>query len=132
MAKARAELGEHEVVGGENSRIIMYDSFTTLKASVDETPWCAAFLCYVFSGGTRSAAADSYLVWGQHLERFIPGCVIVTKVQEGHHVTLGVKEEGAYFDGLGGNERDAVSIVPFHKANVLAYRWPPGEALPAL
>ncbi len=66
---ALQEKGQSEIAGHDhNRRIIWYHSFTTLKATDDETPWCSAFMnaAAVMNGyeGTGSAAAISWKDYG--------------------------------------------------------------------
>lgn len=131
---ARKEIGVHEIAGSkDNPRIVFYHGFTTLKATDDETPWCSSFLCFVFGGGTKSAAARSWATWGQHLDRFIPGCIMVYSRTGGNHVNIGLEQaKDGSVRGLGGNQGNRVSDDTWHsKSVILAYRWPPGVPIPA-
>lgn len=83
---ARGELGTHEIRGSQdNPRVIEYHQATTLKARNDETSWCSSFVNWTMQQagvqGTRSAAARSWLNWGQAVPKDAahvkPGDVIV-------------------------------------------------------
>lgn len=130
---ARKELGTKEVSGSkDNPRIVFYHGFTTLKATDDETPWCSSFMCFIFGGGTKSAAARSWATWGQHLDHFIPGCICVYTRTGGAHVNIGLKKEYMIITGIGGNQGNQVSDDSKHsETTVIAYRWPPGVPIPA-
>jgi peptidoglycan hydrolase-like protein with peptidoglycan-binding domain len=70
MAVAMQEMGQREIRGAvHNPRIVEYHETTTLRAQTDETAWCASFVnwCLLQVGidGTNSAAAASWLNWGQ-------------------------------------------------------------------
>lgn len=131
VKKAREEIGTKEVPGSkDNPRIVEYHSYTTLKATDDETPWCSSFMCWVFGGGTRSAAARSWLSWGQHLDKFIPGCIVIYKRTGGHHVHIGIKKVAGGIQGLGGNQGNTVKESVYSADAVLGYRWPPGTPIP--
>lgn len=64
MRIARGELGQREIAGAaHNPRIVAYHQTTSLRASNDETPWCASFVNWAMEKaghkGTGSAAAIS-------------------------------------------------------------------------
>src|SRR5690606_20718773 len=71
MAVARAELGVKEKEGSaDNPRIVEFLKTTTIGTPYnenDETPWCSAFVNWVFEktgiAGTSSAAALSWRTW---------------------------------------------------------------------
>ena len=105
----------------------------------DETPWCAAFVGAVLEEcgikSTRSAAARSYLKWGDAIARPVPGAVVVfwrgnPDGWSGHvGFVCGVTASGDILV-LGGNQGDMVSIRTFTKHRVLGYRWPVNAPLP--
>lgn len=99
----------------------------------DETPWCAAFVgaCLRLSGYSSSGSlgARSYEKFGQDLKDTPQrGCIVVFTRGDPNAATGHV----AFFDHatgdrvfvLGGNQGDAVTIAPFPKSRVLAYRLP--------
>ena len=132
MEVAIAESGQREIPGPRhNERILEYHRWTSLQASDDETPWCSAFVnwCMGKAGfaGTNSAAARSWLTWGQRIEpRY--GCIAVlwrgSPASAQGHVGFYVGEDDGYISLLGGNQGDRVSIAKFPKTRVLAFRWP--------
>jgi uncharacterized protein (TIGR02594 family) len=138
---AEGELGQEEVRGGENPRIVEYHDATTLHAKEDEVPWCSSFVnwCFQKSGltGTRSAAARSWLEWGDELEKPRAGCVCVIRARSagedvatgsatGYHVGFWIAETPEYVMLLGGNQSDRVKTSIFKKSgyNVKGCRWP--------
>ena len=81
MSIALREVGVKVVRPADNPRIVEYLSSTNLgprDRSNDETFWCSAFVnwCVEKSGfeGTDSAAAMSWLTWGQELKNPRRGC----------------------------------------------------------
>jgi uncharacterized protein (TIGR02594 family) len=134
MAIAELELarGVHEIHGPKHSpRVLEYHQATTFKAETDEVPWCSSFVnwCMREAGieGTQSAAARSWLTWGEGLDAPRYGCVTVlsrgSNPMQGH-VGFYVGERPDAVLVLAGNQGDAVSIAAFNRARILAYRWP--------
>lgn len=135
MAIALAEVGVREVAGGgDNARVIEYLSTTGLPAEFirDQTAWCSAFAnwCMKQAGieGTGSAAARSWLAWGTPLKTPRYGCVVILWRKKADspfgHVAFYAGDRGRSVMLLGGNQGDAVSLVPYSKSRVLGYRWP--------
>lgn len=130
LTKALAELGVSEVRGGENPRIIEYHKATSLRAVEDEIPWCSSFVNWVFSRlnmqGTNSAAARSWLKWGDFLD--VPKLGAVCVLSRGEptqgHVGFWVGEVDGHVLLLGGNQGDKVQVDAYEKSRVLSYRWP--------
>ena len=126
---ARREIGVKEVRDGENPRILEYHDCTDLNASEDEVPWCSAFMnwCQWHSGAeiTRSAAARSWLKWGNPLDKPVEGCVTILSRPPNPtsgHVAFFVRQQGDMVLLLGGNQRDQVKESWFHASSVLGYR----------
>ena len=134
---AEKELGIHEVPGKEsNDRIIQYHSCTSLKATSDEVPWCSSFVNWVFREAgmkiTHSAAARSWLGWGELLTKPKFGCVVILRRGDNPsaaHVGFYVGEGTDHVKVLGGNQSDKVCILNFKKKNVISYRWPKEKSL---
>jgi uncharacterized protein (TIGR02594 family) len=133
VALQEARRGVFEVPGdGHHPRILDYHATTTLAASADEIPWCAAFVgwCMVEVGihPTRSAAARSWLPWGRSLGD-IPALGAVAVLSRGAppsgHVGFYVGHSNPReILLLGGNQSNSVCIRPFPTSRVLSYRWP--------
>lgn len=127
---AMEEEGVHETPGPEHTgRILEYHAITTLKASDDETPWCAAFVgwCLEQAGirSTRSAAAKSYLQWGYELSGPVEGCIAVLERNGRHHVGFWVGQDVSRIRLFGGNQRNRVGEVGFARSSYkVTYRWP--------
>lgn len=138
LAIARRELGVAEIPGEEHSaRILEYHWATTLRATADEVPWCAAFVCWVLEKASidspRSAAARDFLKWGVQLPEPRPGCIVVlkrgTQAWQGHVTLFDGWAGPGKFRGIGGNQSNRVNVQTFSAAGVLGYRWP-AEAAP--
>lgn len=143
MDIAKAEIGVHEnsLPGQHNQRIIDYHATTTLHATTDETAWCFSFVNWVIKqsgrSGTNSAAAKSWLDWGQSLTTAKAGAVTVIKKKgatsdlatgstSGFHVGFLVSSSPNSVRLLGGNQSDSVKYSDFSltKWEVRGYRWP--------
>jgi uncharacterized protein (TIGR02594 family) len=143
-AIAQHEIGVHEdsLPGHHTARIVEYHSTTSLKATDDETPWCSSFVnwCMKQAGiqGTGSAAAKSWLGWGQTLQDSREGAVVVIKKKSsgsdhttgsssGFHVAFFVSKTQTHIRLLGGNQSDQVKYSNFSLSayEVKGYRWPP-------
>ena len=124
---ARQEVGVHEnsAPGQDNPRILEYLESTTYDGGLtDEVPWCSGFVnwCVTKAGlkGTNSAAASSWLTWGQKLDQPRLGCITVFN----HHVGFYAGAAGDRFLLLGGNQSNAVNTEHKDPSDVLGYRWP--------
>lgn len=132
FALALNEIGTREIKGRDhNPRIVAYHQATTLRATDDETPWCASFVCWVLEAcgikSTRSAAARSYERWGEviDLEEAEPGHIAVFKRGDKPwqgHVGFFVGEDGDNLLVLGGNQGDRVTISSYPKSKLLSIR----------
>ena len=133
MQLARADLGLREISGSrDNPKVVQF--FRDVKHSEirdDETSWCAAFVgsCLERSGhvSTRNLTARSYKSWGKETEPKVGAITVLWRVSRSDwrgHVGFFVKQTSKYVYLLGGNQGNEVSIKPFPKSRVLAYRWP--------
>jgi uncharacterized protein (TIGR02594 family) len=125
------EVGQQEIAGSDhNPRIVEYHQSTSLAAKDDETPWCASFVSWVVRQAgfpnPNTARALDFANYGQRLERPQHGCIVVFNRQGGGHVGFYMGERGDKILLLGGNQNNRVSIAPYNKSQVVAYRWPPG------
>lgn len=139
MDIARAEIGQSEVVGQQhNRRILEYHATTTLRAGSDEIAWCASFVNWVMQQagitGTRSAAAASWINWGQATAAR-EGAIIVIRnaaaagsslTTSGNHVGFLVEQTERHYIVLGGNQSNQVKISQFRRSSwqLRALRWP--------
>jgi len=128
------ERGIAEIPGPQSSeRIDAYLRAAGLGRG-DETPWCAAFVCWCLEqageASTRRGNAKSYLAWGWPTAPRLGAVSVLWRGaptgSQGH--------VGFYLDGdpelvylLGGNQRDRVSIGAFPRSRVIGHRWPARE-----
>lgn len=124
---AYAEMGQTEIAGAkDNPRIVEYHQATSLKASDDETPWCASFVNWVLKQmgekGTNSAAAKSFATWGKELAEPVRGCIAVFTRDGGGHVAFVDHVAGDMIYCLGGNQSNKVCISAYAKSRLLGYR----------
>ena len=130
---ALAEVGVKELHGArDNPRILEYLRSTNLPRPLDaedETSWCSAFVnwCVERAGfeGTDSAWARSWLHWGRAIANPKRGCIAVLARGTGAgHVGFFLASVGTHIELLGGNQKDAVGVGEFPRAQVLGYRLP--------
>jgi uncharacterized protein (TIGR02594 family) len=136
---ANSRPGEH------NTRILEYHKTTTLKATTDEVPWCAAFVNWCLDQahktGCGSARAIDWLDWGQELKQPRTGAITIihdkrkdtgynaaTGSTSGNHVSFFVSQSKSHITLFGGNQHRQVkqSLYPLENYAVLGYRWPIG------
>lgn len=125
------ELGVSEFPGdAHNPRILEYHQATTLRATDDETPWCASFVNWVLqkagSVGTGSAQAKSFLTWGLKLPVLRKGAIVVFKRGAGWQGHVGIVEqwEGQHVWIVSGNHADGVQLASYPIADIIDIRWP--------
>lgn len=125
--------GTLEVPGqGDNPVIMSWAQETNLDAqgySGDEVPWCGLFMALVAGRAGKLAPsiplrALSWVNFGTRSLEPSLGDVLVFKRQGGGHVALYVGEDEMSYYCLGGNQGDAVSIVPKEKFRLHACRRP--------
>jgi uncharacterized protein (TIGR02594 family) len=117
-----------------NPRILAYFEATSLKATTDEVPWCAAFVnwCLREAGleGTGSAQARSFLRWGFTIpvEKIEPGDVVVfsrgNRSEQGHVAFFleWTSERNRCMNIIGGNQSDRVSVATYSTQRLLSVR----------
>ena len=128
MKIAMAELGQQEYEGAaSNQRIVEYHAATTLKATDDDTPWCAAFVNWVLREAgeptTDSAAALSFTKWGVRVTKPSYGDLVLFDHGNGRgHVGFYVGEKDGRVGVLGGNQNNSVNVSWFPRDTVAQYR----------
>lgn len=135
---ARDLVGIKEIKGAQHEpKILSLWKDAGLPFTDDETAWCAGFVGGVLKRAgvkpTGSAMARSYCAWGMDvsfngLEEIPLGAILVfsrpPSETAGHtNFAVGRTPEG-HIVGLGGNQRDSVSIAPFEFGRLIAARWP--------
>ncbi|HEX4918037.1 MAG TPA: TIGR02594 family protein [Limnobacter sp.] len=104
--------------------------------SDDETPWCGVYVahCMQVSGlpvPKYYMRAKAWADWGVGLSRPVVGCVVVFERKGGGHVGFVVgQDQRGNLMVLGGNQGNKVSVAPFDRSRVLAYRWPTAMPYP--
>lgn len=139
MKIASKEIGQKEIGGkGSNPRIIKYHASTTLTAKSDETPWCSSFVNWVIKEagmqGTNSAAAASWLIWGEKTSAKIGAITVIRNpsaansslTSSGNHVGFLIRETATHYELLGGNQSNRVRVTLYPKSSwtLRGYRWP--------
>ena len=135
LTRARREIGVLEYPGKRNNvRVLQYHQATRLRATSDETAWCAAFVCWALEEegvvSTRSAAARSYRTYGRPSE-LVPGAIVYflptdpDAASPGHVAFVDrVDETLGIVWVVGGNQGNKVSSAARRIADVAACRWP--------
>lgn len=141
MRLARELIGLKEIVGSAHEPRVVEFFAEAGHAWVkdDETAWCAAFANAMLQRdgwkGTGKLNARSFLDWGQSIavSDARPGDIVViprgSSSWQGHVFFFVRWIDEDTMEGLGGNQRNSVSLQPFAKANVLGVRRP-RERLP--
>jgi uncharacterized protein (TIGR02594 family) len=133
IAIGRSYLGLKEIRGSKHNQTIM-SWIKRLKGwfTNDETPWCGTYVanCLVEAGQPiikHWYRARAWAEWGAGIDNPCYGCIVVFKRGGGGHVgfVVGLDQQGRLMV-LGGNQGNQVSIAPFDKSRVLAYRVPKG------
>lgn len=139
LVVARALIGLREVPGPANNPKII-DMAKRLESKIlgidytaDSTPWCGLFAAHCVNAvGLKpppiAVRAKAWETWGLAVTPCV-GAVLVFSREGGGHVGFYVGEDEDRFYVLGGNQGDAVSIVPIAKARKTACRWPGGVAV---
>lgn len=133
MEIAEKEIGVKEIPGEENNpRIIEYHDATSLHADLESVSWCSSWMNWVMKKagikGTLSAAARSWLNWGEKVDTPQYGDVCIfsrgnNPVQG--HVALYVGPDGPdRIKVLGGNQNDSVCIASYPLDRLLGFRRP--------
>lgn len=130
VEEARLHIGMREVPGAPTApTIARWLQGLNAWWTDDETPWCGTFVahCMRANGIAPPKAWYRAKAWADWGEPVAPcrGAVVVFERQGGGHVGLlvGKSIEGRIMV-LGGNQGNAVNVMPFDLARVIAYRWP--------
>lgn len=132
IAEARKHLGLKEIAGPKhNPEIKSWLKDLGAWWEDDETSWCSVFIAHCLKKGGRALIKDYYRAkaWAAggltKLDAPAYGCLAVKSRQGGGHVFFVVgKDAKGRILGLGGNQSDMVSIVPFDPALIEGYYWP--------
>ncbi|WP_183345881.1 NlpC/P60 family protein [Geomonas paludis] len=133
---AAGEIGQVQFKdNAHNPRILQYHAATLCGATDDETAWCSSFVNWCLKGagivGTRSAAARSWLHWGQICGPILGAITVIYEfsrpcTRSGYHVGFWIEETGSHFKLLGGNQSRMVKFSNFPKSGYgsVGHRWP--------
>ena len=137
----RSKIGEREIPGPKHNSWIV-SAWKRLGAgwfTDDETPWCGNFVaqCMEAAGLTWPkdfARAKAWADYGTPLSIPAVGAIGVKLRTGGGHVFIIVGEtaDKRFFKVLEGNANNMVRIGDIAKSDVIAIRWPPGSAMPAV
>lgn len=123
VKSALKEVGVKEIVGsGHESRVLEYQATTAGKYSDDETPWCGAFVSWVFStakikhGLKTPERAKDWSNFGSPTNNPVVGSVAIKSRVGGGHVCIVVgKDLNGNLLCVGGNQNNMVSISTYKK-----------------
>lgn len=135
--EAKSHIGLAEVPGVKhNPTIQVWLKKLNAWWTDDETPWCGVFVAWCMQAAGIAVPkyymrAKDWATWGVALSRPVVGCVVVFERKGGGHVgfVLGQDQRGNLMV-IGGNQGNRVTIAPFDRNRVIAYRWPSGAAFP--
>ncbi len=136
---ARKYLGTHEKVNGKSNPVLLamlqemgnFNQEQKAWWKETDTPWCGLFVGHCLGKAGRAVIKDWYRAkaWASagltKLAKPAYGCIAVKSRQGGGHVffVVGKNAKGQIL-GLGGNQGNTVSIVPFNPADIDGYYWP--------
>lgn len=129
---ARSHIGLTEIKGPKHNNWIV-NGWKRLGAGWfvdDETPWCGNFVAQCFAdvgiaipAPSQFPRAKAWANWGKPCQP-VYGAVAVFDRQGGGHVGFVVGESESNYYILGGNQKDAVNIMPLSKSRNPVFRWP--------
>jgi uncharacterized protein (TIGR02594 family) len=131
LVEAIALIGTTEHAGTANNPTIMLwaDECGIPRTSyaADSVPWCGLFaaICAHRSGKkvpSQPLWARNWLKFGEECEPELGAILVFSRGENSGHVGLYVAENAKNYFVLGGNQGDAVSIVPIEKSRLLGAR----------
>lgn len=142
LVEARRHMGTKEIAGPQhNAKILGWIKALGGWFKDDETPWCGTFagICMKTAGQVIPQhwyRAKDWMNWGRSCPARV-GAVAVFGRSGGGHVGFVVGESRDNYYVLGGNQSNAVNIMPIAKSRLLGFRWPKGvpvssASLPAM
>ena len=136
LTEARSLMGTKEIPGPRHNSWIVAQ-WAKLGAgwfNDDETPWCGLFVAHCmqvagqsYPGKGQFARALAWNEWGKPCGSIL-GAIAVFGRTGGGHVGFLVGESVDRLYILGGNQSNAVNIMPIAKTRLVGLRWP--SALP--
>lgn len=140
LQNARSKIGRKEIRGPRHNSWIA-KGWARLGAgwfNSDETPWCGFFVAdcmdavgYDYPKRGLFARALAWNKWGRRTDPVL-GAIVTFSRKGGGHVGFLVGQSANEYYVLGGNQRNAVNIMPLAKSRVSDFRWPIGADNPAI
>lgn len=137
MTLARAQMGVKESPGTAHSSAIL-DWVARVGATWikdDETPWCGAFVGAMLKMAEvpivdkgLAVRAKAWATWGKETPLRL-GAIVVFGRDGGGHVGFAAGMNNSNIYVLGGNQANAVNIMPIARSRLIATRWPVGLPL---
>jgi uncharacterized protein (TIGR02594 family) len=131
LTKARADIGQRETLGPNDSPWIRAMLKGLGGLWLLGQPWCGGAMAkWMEESGIERPRhwyrALAWAKWGTYLPRPVIGTVVVYDRGKGQgHVGIAVgRTQRGEILTLGGNQRDAVSIVPIDAKRLVSSRWP--------
>lgn len=137
LLKAIELYGTKETVGPKHNPVIMgwakelgIDYYKS-----DEIPWCGLFMAIIISRAARTPVQDplralSWAKFGVKVDTPMLGDILTFTRDGGGHVGLYIGENSSVYYVLGGNQSNAVSIVPIAKSRLYEARRPEYKSIP--
>lgn len=135
LIEARRHMGLCEIPGPRHNNFIA-KGWARLGAgwfNDDETPWCGFFVAHCIDAAGLPwperglfARARAWLDYGRPCAG-VPGAIAVFGRSGGGHVGFAVGQSASSIYVLGGNQANAVNIMPIGRNRLLGYRWPSGS-----
>lgn len=138
VAEARKHMGKAEVPGPRHSAFILgMWKLLGRPYTDDETPWCGGFVAYCLRQAMPMIALpkipERALAWNEWGKSSLPavGAIAVFGRSGGGHVGFAVGQRSDAIYVLGGNQANAVNIMPIAKSRLVGFRWPASLPSPA-
>jgi len=131
LVEAYKLLGVKETLGKDNNpTILSWAEKLGLKNTytADEIPWCGLFVAYVCHMAGKQPVVNP--LWARNWNNFgteedvamLGDVLVFSRGANSGHVGIYVGEDEKCYHVLGGNQGDAVSIVPIRKERLIGIR----------
>jgi uncharacterized protein (TIGR02594 family) len=131
LAEARKHMGKAEVPGPKHSPFVLgLWNLLGRPYTDDKTPWCGGFVGYclrqAMPGMALPKVPERALAWADWGKSSGPavGAIAVFGRTGGGHVGFAVGQRSDAIYVLGGNQANAVNIMPIKKDRLVGFRWP--------
>lgn len=129
LVEARKHMGLREIPGAKHNKTIL-GWIKSLGGwfTDDETPWCGTFVAACMKAAGQPVPehwyrAKAWASWGKPCTPCV-GAVAVFGRSGGGHVGFLVGQSASNLYVLGGNQSNAVNIMPIAKTRLIDVRWP--------